>query len=565
MANDPDRMSRPPARSGGQPTSDPAFATDETMAPSGALDALSSAETMAPSSDSMSSLVSAETVAPTSGLGYAETGMSSDGFSGGGSNGGDLAPGERAGEYVVERLIGEGGFGKVFAGVHPVIGKPVAIKVLHLRYSADPDIVSRFVAEARAVNQIGHEGIIDIFAFGSLPDGRQYYVMELLEGRTLRRLIKDRGRLELDETVDLLRQVGGALDAAHAAGVAHRDFKPDNIFLTPRGDRWRVKLLDFGVAKLMSPESNVDHRTATGASVGTPAYMAPEQVVGKNVDHRADIYAFGVVAFHMLTGQLPFAADSAFSIMTAHVNEPPPDPLALVDSLPRGLEQVLGWALAKSPEDRPPSCLAFVDRLAALDQRMGLPTGPQPTVDISVIRDGGGSKAPLALIALVVIALAAAAWFVLGGEPDPPPGDPIAAAGSAQPAAPPVAAPAPPDATVDAAARAAPVDAAVDAALPARVEVRISGLPADAKVLGPDGALLRTGDGPVEIARSEDAVTLTFEAPGFLDATQPVVPDRDRLVGVTMARAPVRRVDKPRPKPRPTTPKPPTGNELPDF
>ncbi len=579
MAHDPDRD--PDGSAGAQrPAHGASFGTEETMVPSsGHHDALSSADTMAPSSghfavpgastpggprsgDALSSLVSAETVAPTSGVGH------SGGFGNPSGPTGDLAPGDRAGEYVVERLIGEGGFGKVFAGVHPVIGKAVAIKVLHVRYSSDPDIVSRFVAEARAVNQIGHDGIIDIFAFGSLPDGRQYYVMELLEGQSLRELIQSRGRLDLDETVDVLRQVAGALDAAHGSGVAHRDFKPDNIFLTPRDGGWRAKLLDFGVAKLMAPDSNVDHKTATGASVGTPAYMAPEQVIGKNVDHRADIYAFGVVAFHMLTGQLPFAADSAFSIMTAHVNEPPPDPLSLVDSLPRGLEQVLGWALAKAPDERPPSCMAFVDRLAALGKRpeaLPLPTGPQPTISNLPV-DGGGARTGIALAAVALLALAGAgAWFVLGGDPPPPEQPPPAQAPVVTTPPPPAPEPAVPDA--------APPDVAppVDASLPAKVEVQLSGLPDGASVLGPDGDVLRTGDGPVELDRGTETVTLTFEAEGFEDNALDVVPKANMVVQVALKptpKAPVRRTRRAPPKANPTPkppPRKPKADDLPDF
>src|SRR5262245_24110394 len=203
----------------------------------------------------------------------------------------DLAAGTAVSEYVIEGAIGRGGFGTVYRAVQPLIGKKVAIKVLSRKYSADNEIVSRFVAEARAVNQIRHRHIIDIFSFGQLADGRHYYVMEHLEGEPLDRYLAKHGPMKLADALHVLRAIARALDAAHAKGIAHRDLKPENIFLA-RDDEGELfpKLLDFGIAKLSGPDDQLAHKTGTGVPIGTPFYMSPEQCRGRDVDHRTDIY-----------------------------------------------------------------------------------------------------------------------------------------------------------------------------------------------------------------------------------------------------------------------------------
>src|SRR5689334_6769982 len=176
----------------------------------------------------------------------------------------DLEPGQVVGEYQVERKLGQGGFGAVFKGVHPLIGKQVAIKVLSQRFSVDPQMVSRFVSEARAVNQIRHHNIIDIFSFGTLEDGRLYYVMEYLDGEPLDRRIARKGRVALGDAIPILRGIARALDAAHAKGIAHRDLKAENVFLATHPDGVYPKLLDFGIAKLMTTsDAGLMHKTRT--------------------------------------------------------------------------------------------------------------------------------------------------------------------------------------------------------------------------------------------------------------------------------------------------------------
>ena len=186
----------------------------------------------------------------------------------------DLEAGQKAGKFVIQKKIGEGGFGAVYKAVND-IDKVGAVKVLHPQFSADPGMVSRFKAEARAVNQIGHRGIIDIFEFGVLPDGRHYYVMEHLDGVPLDEFLKQKGRLSLEEALPFLASIARALDAAHAKGVAHRDLKPENVFLTHNasGEVEEAKLLDFGIAKLLHNDDSF-HKTQTGAPMGTPYYLS---------------------------------------------------------------------------------------------------------------------------------------------------------------------------------------------------------------------------------------------------------------------------------------------------
>jgi serine/threonine-protein kinase len=276
----------------------------------------------------------------------------------------ELVEGDLVGEYRIEHKIGEGGFGKVYRAIHPVIGKHAAIKVLNREYSSNPHVVSRFVSEARAVNQIRHKNIIDIFSFGGLPDGRQFLVMELLDGLTMDAYLDKHRRMTPDEALPVLRQLARALDAAHAGGIAHRDLKPENIFLTFDEEGYCFpKLLDFGIAKLMGDET-VGHKTRTGAAMGTPLYMSPEQCRGKDVDHRTDIYSFGVMVHEVLTGQLPFDGDSMMDLMFKHSKEPPPPMSSVFAELPAALDPPVLQMLAKEVADRPASLTAAVEALA---------------------------------------------------------------------------------------------------------------------------------------------------------------------------------------------------------
>jgi eukaryotic-like serine/threonine-protein kinase len=274
----------------------------------------------------------------------------------------DLKEGDQVGEYRVETKLGEGGFGTVYRAEHPVIGKKAAIKVLAREFSTKPEMVARFIDEARAVNQIRHKGIIDIFAFGALPDGRQYFVMELLEGMTLDAYIRQKVRLTPVEALPILRGVARAVDAAHQAGIAHRDLKPDNVFLVFDEDGGaHTKLLDFGIAKLVSEQSG---RTRTGTPIGTPQYMSPEQARGVQVDVRTDVYSFGAMAYEMLTGATPFDGASVMDILLKQISEAPAPPSSRVPDLSAAVDDAVLRMLDKAADKRPRTLMAAVEELA---------------------------------------------------------------------------------------------------------------------------------------------------------------------------------------------------------
>ncbi|HSD86905.1 MAG TPA: serine/threonine-protein kinase [Kofleriaceae bacterium] len=265
--------------------------------------------------------------------------------------GDDMLLGQTIGPYRVARLLGVGGMGRVYKGVHPQIGSRVAIKVLSRECSDRRDLVDRFFAEAKAVNVIRHESIVNVLDLSMLPDGRPYIVMEYLDGSPLASILEhaQQGgyRLPIGGTARLAAEVLDALHAAHAKGIVHRDLKPDNIFVTPGG---RAKVLDFGIAKLQ-PELG-GSATHTGSLLGTPHYMSPEQAAGRPVDHRADLYAMGVILFECVTLSRPFSAESLFDLLRMHIEATPPSPRMLRPDLPPALEQIIYTALAKHPDQR---------------------------------------------------------------------------------------------------------------------------------------------------------------------------------------------------------------------
>ena len=281
----------------------------------------------------------------------------------------NLRPGAPLGEYVLIDQIGQGAMGTVYSAVHPVIEKKVAIKVLKNVVSYDADARKRFVLEARAANQIGHPNIVDIFSFGELSDGRLYYVMELLTGASLERHIEKKKHLDEDEALWIAIQLCDALAAAHQVGVVHRDLKPDNIFLDQLGHQRRVKLLDFGVAKLVEKGREL-LPIADGTPIGTPAYMSPEQCLGHEVDARSDIYAVGVVLFEALAGRLPFEGSTVAEIMTRHLEETAP-PVPQVEPEVAGL---VARCLEKDPAKRIQTAAELRELAAAIRRKLAPPS-----------------------------------------------------------------------------------------------------------------------------------------------------------------------------------------------
>src|SRR5919112_5104603 len=261
-----------------------------------------------------------------------------------------------AGKYRIEEKIDEGGMGCVYRATHVLMEKTVAVKVLHPALAADDKIVARFTREAKAASRISHPHAINVTDFGESDNGVVYLVMEYLRGRTLKDIVRSGGPMTLARTTEIVRQVAGALDAAHTEGVVHRDLKSDNIMLEEAtGGDW-AKVLDFGIAKIQQTERSV-HETDPGLTapnliIGTPQYMSPEQCSQASaIDARSDLYSFGVIVYEMLAGHVPFAGDSPTAIMMKHIQEPPPSILEERPDLPEGVGRVVARALAKRPED----------------------------------------------------------------------------------------------------------------------------------------------------------------------------------------------------------------------
>jgi eukaryotic-like serine/threonine-protein kinase len=284
-----------------------------------------------------------------------------------------LAAGTTVGEYCIQGVLGEGGFGTVYRAVHPIIGKPAAVKVLAAQFSSNPEMVSRFIAEARAVNQIRSKNIIDIFSFGSLPDGRQYYVMELLDGLTLDALLRQKTVLSWCVAKPIFAGVVKALAAAHQHGIVHRDLKPENIFLSESDGVFEAKILDFGIAKLLGEQNQAQHKTRSGVAMGTAYYMSPEQCHGRGIDARADIYSFGCIVFEVLAGRVLFEGDTHLTILMKHINETPPS-LSGFAAVSPAVDAVVLRMLAKQVDTRTPTMQRAYDELCAA-------FGEGPTLD----------------------------------------------------------------------------------------------------------------------------------------------------------------------------------------
>lgn len=259
-----------------------------------------------------------------------------------------------AGKYLIEELIKSGGMGSVYRGKHILMDKRVAIKVLRPSLAMDDAVVARFSREAKAASRISHPHAVNVTDFGESENGVVFLVMEYLDGRTLKEIIKSEGAMPLARTVEIVRQVSGALDAAHEQGVIHRDLKSDNIMLSQtNGGEW-AKVLDFGIAKIQQPDGAFDvDITAANLVIGTPQYMSPEQCSHSGpIDARSDVYSLGIIVYEMLAGRVPFSGESPTVIMMKQVQDEPPSIFEFRPDLPAGIGSVVTRALAKQPVDR---------------------------------------------------------------------------------------------------------------------------------------------------------------------------------------------------------------------
>jgi len=308
--------------------------------------------------------------------------------------------------YRILRKLGEGGMGVVYLAEHVVIEKKIALKVLFPDLTRRADLVQRFIQEAKSASRIGHENVIDITDFGQSPEGYVFLAMEYLSGQDLGQVLKASGRMGWARAQPMLVQIGKALRAAHEGGIIHRDMKPENIFVTPRDDgREFIKVLDFGIAKVMGLDEDAPRLTRTGMIFGTPEYMSPEQAQGQHVDHRVDIYAVGCIMYQILTGTVPFQAETFMGILSKHMLEAPEPPRKRNPAIDPGVEAIILKAMEKDPAKRYQSMRDFVAALVPqgsspdLSGSIALSTGvsaPRTVVPVSPSRPGTVSERPRA-------------------------------------------------------------------------------------------------------------------------------------------------------------------------
>jgi tRNA A-37 threonylcarbamoyl transferase component Bud32 len=462
--------------------------------------------------------------------------------------------GQTIGNYRITAKLGEGGMGVVYLAEHPVIGRKVALKAIHPELSRNPDVVSRFMTEAKSVNQIGNEHIVDVSDFGTTSDGEFYFIMEYLNGESVADRLRRERLFDPHRALQIAAQVADALAASHSHGIIHRDLKPENIFLINRGqNRDFVKVLDFGLAKLTQGEEKVTHKTRTGSVMGTPYYMAPEQCEGKTaLDFRADIYSLGIIVFEMMTGKVPFGGEGYGEIIVKHLTQPPPEPRDFNPIVTPAQQAVVMRSLAKSRDDRFSSMEEF--RAAMLDPdrfvlesqpAISVPTmvgapgsgGASGSVSRPVGDPGSGGRAsmpstfghgagemvdedfapPRSRKGLVVGALLAAAVAGAGAvfyvrQQSPSQAAPTASATSepGSPAAPPA-----PTGELPPVAPAAPE----------KVTISFSSLPSGAVVTMKDtGEVLGTTPFDREMPPSETPLSVVFKKPGYEETEQPLVP-----------------------------------------
>ncbi len=288
--------------------------------------------------------------------------------------------GTTVGNYHLDQILGRGGMGTVYSGEHIYIRKKVAVKVLHAQFAKFEEAIHRFLREARAASSINHPNIVDVTDFGPMPDGGVYFVMEYLDGTSLEDLIEREHALQLHRGLNIANQIALALSAAHEKNIVHRDLKPENIMLIRKPGRRDVirqvnededsptgefvvekedmydfvKVLDFGIAKVLTPDELKADQTMAGAVFGTPEYMSPEAARGDPVDYRADVYSLGVILFDMLTGRPPFEAPAAAEVLAMHISEPAPSARLTAPALEitEAADALIARCMAKDPDER---------------------------------------------------------------------------------------------------------------------------------------------------------------------------------------------------------------------
>jgi serine/threonine protein kinase len=479
--------------------------------------------------------------------------------------------------------------GAVYLAEHPGIGRRVAVKVLHKNYTRDEHLLARFLNEARAANAIRHPNIIEILDSGMLADGTPFLVMELLEGESLGTRLRSNGALAIPTAVDFAYQTASALGAAHAKGIVHRDLKPDNMFVVPDphdSNRERIKVLDFGIAKLQQGSASDSVKTRTGTLMGTPIYMSPEQCRGtRTVDHRSDIYSLGVIFYEMLVGQPPFVSEGFGDLVNMHLNvQPAPARSKRADITP-ALDAIVMKMLAKNPDER----FADMGQFQAAMKSSGshqivsspdlrrthaksrpvattsalhdttLAAGVGEQVETEYVRSRG--KMVFGVVAAAVVIGGGLAYWQLGGGGSGSGGS--SGSSGKQPTqvatnAPPTKPIAPPTTTTTTTTAPSTIPVAaikpVAPPQPKKIELRLASVPAGAKVVdSADGEML--GVTPLVLSRPRGgSVTLRFEKDGYNASTRTMPLDGDRAFELTLEQKPKKRDHKPHEPSSPSEP-----------
>jgi eukaryotic-like serine/threonine-protein kinase len=317
------------------------------------------------------------------------------------------------GRYEIEDLVGTGGMSSVYRARDTVLGRRVALKILHEHFSSDDEYVERFRREARAIARLNHPNIVTVIDRGEF-EGRQFIVFEYVPGANLKDLVRREGPLPVEEAVALAHQVARGLAFAHEQGIVHRDVKPQNVLLDETGS---PKVTDFGIARSLDPQEGL---TESGTLLGTSDYISPEQASGRRVDERSDQYSFGVLLYELLTGEVPYPAETFMGTAMRHLHDPVPSVRARRPDVPGALDAIVARAMAKDPRDRFPSAAAMAAALEACLTDADGATGVLPSASVRRPRARPVRRrqfAPL-LLALLVLAAAAVALFLLVGRSD---------------------------------------------------------------------------------------------------------------------------------------------------
>lgn len=324
----------------------------------------------------------------------------------------DLVGRKVAGRFEVKELLGAGGMGSVYLAIQEPVGRRIALKVLNDELNRDSESVSRFRREAKAASLLKNPHTVTLYDFGQDEDGLLFLAMELLEGETLSDRLKRVDRLEWQNVLEFARQITESLSEAHQAGIVHRDLKPDNIFITHNGSqRERLKVLDFGIARLLKSVEGTESLTQKGIIFGTPGYMSPEQAKGIEVDSRADLYALGVILYELLSGSPPFTSESIVMLLSQHITEEPEPLHEREPSVPKPVSDLVMRLLEKEPDARAQSAQELLVEIESLMRPLPL-TQPTPTTETSqtdtASQEAAPSRSSWAMI-LVIVVLAAIA------------------------------------------------------------------------------------------------------------------------------------------------------------